>query len=123
MSTEREIELKNNVWSYLLLQSHHVCDAIMRELSIATGNCIEPAKPGQLNWGTANRANTATALSNMTTHNSQLVVLKTGTESAVKPTTETKVPRKRISDISQLRLDAYVARSAEQAEKGTRANT
>jgi hypothetical protein len=107
------LELKNTVWSYLRLQIYHVCDAIVREFSFATGNYVELAQPVQLTGNTSGNKNMATKVA----PNSSSARKSTDQLAPVPPARTITPHKKRISDISQMRLDAYVARTAEQAVK------
>lgn len=105
--------MKNTAWFYLRSQIHHVCDAIVREFSFATGNHGELAQSIQLKGNTSGNNDMAAKV----VPNGSIARKSTDQPTPVPSAQTVKPHKKRISDISQMRLDAYVARTAEQAVK------
>jgi hypothetical protein len=105
--------VKNSIWSFLRSQIHDVCDAIAKECSFAASNRFELAPSVQAKDNTSPNTEMATKIAS-----NRGIAKKSTEELALVLPTQTATPRrKRISDISQMRLDAYVTRSTEQALK------
>jgi hypothetical protein len=101
-----------------------VCDAVVREISLMTGNRFELARSIEASSDKSVDAEiTKEIFTTNLTRSSAMAKPSRELKKEISSTEATKVtevlaPRKkRISDISQMRLDAYVARSAEQDEK------
>jgi hypothetical protein len=113
--------LKNTYCTFLLSQIHDVCDAVVREISLMTGNRFELARSIEASSDKSVDAEiTKEIFTTNLTRSSAMAKPSRELKKEISSTevTEVLAPRKkRISDISQMRLDAYVARSAEQDEK------